>query len=56
MNEQIQIEEILTESNAYYQRNKVEWYAKMLIDTVDGIEKLQAYKSAYWMFITNEEN
>ncbi len=55
MEEQIQIEEILTESNSVYQKNKVEWYANMLIDTIPEINKIQAYQSAYWIMVTNEE-
>jgi len=55
MNEQIQIEEILAEANAVFQKNKVEWYASMLIDTIPEIDKVQAYQSAYWIMVTNEE-
>ena len=55
MNELIQIEEILTEANSYFQRDKVEWYANLLIDTVENITKIQAYESAYKIMVTNEE-
>ena len=55
MKEQEHIEEILAEANAVYQKNKVEWYANLLIDTIPEIEKVQAYQSAYWIMVSNEE-
>jgi len=55
METEIHIEEILTEANAYYQRDKVKWYAEMLIDTVKEIDRIDAYQSAYKMFIEREE-
>ncbi len=55
MEEQIQIEEILTESNSVFQRDRVERYAKALMGSVKGMTELSAYQLAYWMIITVEQ-
>jgi hypothetical protein len=56
MSEELQIEEILEEANAYNLRKEVEKHAKNILQNDDIlISKIDAYLMAYYEIIDNHE-
>lgn len=53
MKEAEQIEEILTEANAYGMRDKVERWAKMSFGFLNDIDEVEAYQIAFDKMVTN---